>query len=132
MTPEKTELLVKKYPRLFQDNFYFECDDGWFEIIDTLSSCINNEIDAVSIKNAHVDTQIDFELFGVSQVKEKFGGLRYYLFGGNDKMYGMIMMAESLSYKTCEVCGDRGYLRKGSWLNTLCDLHSDGREIYSK
>jgi hypothetical protein len=55
------------------------------------------------------------------QVKEKFGGLRFYIHAGNDQVYGMIEMAEMMSYVTCEVCGSHGTMHtRGSWLKTLC------------
>jgi hypothetical protein len=37
---------------------------------------------------------------------------------------------ENLSYKTCEICGKEGVLRKGSWLKTLCDEHANGSEPF--
>jgi len=62
--------------------------------------------------------------FAVGQVKEKFGTLRYYC-PGNDRIYRLIGMAETLSEVTCEDCGKRGKLRnKGGWLSTMCDAHA--------
>jgi NADH pyrophosphatase NudC (nudix superfamily) len=55
------------------------------------------------------------------QVKEKFGGLRIYHSGGDDYIDGLIGMAESFSYKICEICGERGQPNKGGWISTLCD-----------
>lgn len=57
------------------------------------------------------------------QVKEKFGGLRFYYTGGDDEVSGMVRMAESWAAVTCETCGDRGTLRHGGWIRTLCDKH---------
>jgi hypothetical protein len=55
-----------------------------------------------------------------TQVKEKFGGLRFYYTGGDDKIRGMVFMAESMSYKICEVTGNRGFLhQKMGWFKTL-------------
>jgi len=55
------------------------------------------------------------------QVKEKFGGLRFYIHGADDEVFGMIEMAEMMSYVTCEKCGHHGKMhRRGSWLKTLC------------
>jgi hypothetical protein len=59
----------------------------------------------------------------VVQVKEKFGGLRFYYEGGDDQVYGMVRMAESWASVTCETCGDRGTIRHGGWIRTLCDKH---------
>ena len=60
----------------------------------------------------------------VTQVKEKFGGLRFYINGGSDEIYNKITEAEKLSYETCELCGKKGELRtKIRWFTTLCDEH---------
>ena len=58
-----------------------------------------------------------------SQVKEKFGGLRFYTNGYTDEISGMISMAESMSYRTCEVCGAPGRSNSYGWISTLCDTH---------
>ena len=58
-----------------------------------------------------------------SQVKEKFGGLRFYTNGYTDEIGGMIRMAESMSYRTCEVCGNPGRSNHHGWISTLCDTH---------
>jgi hypothetical protein len=58
-----------------------------------------------------------------SQVKEKFGGLRFYINGYTDEVRGMIRMAESMSYRTCEVCGNPGRSNNHGWISTLCDTH---------
>jgi hypothetical protein len=63
----------------------------------------------------------------VDQVKEKFGGLRFYYTGGDDKIRGMVGMAESLSAITCEECGAPGDQRQGGWIRTLCDEHAKNR-----
>ena len=80
----------------------------------------------------------------VHQVKEKFGGLRFYIGGGatieNAAMvYALIHAMEHMSYTVCEECGicnnhyrATDYLDKnhhnpakvtteGSWLLTLCE-----------
>ena len=60
----------------------------------------------------------------VTQVKEKFGGLRFYINGGSDEIYNKITEAEKLSHETCELCGKKGELRtKIRWFTTLCDEH---------
>lgn len=62
----------------------------------------------------------------VCQVKEKFGGLRFYINGASNDVHDRISEAENLSYETCEVCGDKGELRtKSRWYTTLCDKHYD-------
>ena len=66
----------------------------------------------------------------ICQVKEKFGGLRFYTNGVSDDMYKRIRLAEDASYITCEKCGELGELRGGGWMATLCDEHSEGRQPY--
>lgn len=66
-----------------------------------------------------------------SQVKEKFGGLRFYVEGGDDVTSAMIDMAESLSVVTCEECGSPGRQRGAGWIVTLCDKHAEERSIYT-
>ena len=56
------------------------------------------------------------------QVKEKFGGLRFYVGASTPEMEKRIDQAEEESFQTCENCGEPG---KGSnvgyWYLTLCE-----------
>jgi hypothetical protein len=63
-----------------------------------------------------------------SQVKEKFGTLRFYYSGGDSVVSGIERMAESMTVVTCEKCGAPGKTRNGGWIQTLCDTHAEGRE----
>lgn len=63
----------------------------------------------------------------ILQIKEKFGGLRFYTGAAPDEFYEMVHKAEQESYKTCEVCGEPGKLYKDGWLKTLCDKHKGDR-----
>jgi hypothetical protein len=66
-------------------------------------------------------------------VKEKFGGLRFYMTCDTDEIFNLIQEAEALSYKTCEVCGKPGEERPSSWIHTLCDYcHENWDKIRSK
>lgn len=55
----------------------------------------------------------------IQQIKEKFGGLRVYISGGDAHVGGKISFAESLSFKTCMFTGGRGerYNKRG-WIVT--------------
>jgi hypothetical protein len=55
-----------------------------------------------------------------SQVKEKFGTLRFYLTQGTEEMYAITDEAERKSAKTCEECGKPGKLRGHGWVYTRC------------
>ena len=143
MTPEKDDELCAKYPKIFRDRYAspqtvcmcwgFECGDGWYDLIDTLcheiQSHIDNKIRAQKyrlekgeIGPNEVIPEEEFQVVA-SQVKSKFSGLRFYVEynGLDDEIRGMISMAESMSYKICEECGNRGTLRKDSWITNYCD-----------
>jgi hypothetical protein len=59
----------------------------------------------------------------ICQVKEKFGGLRFYINSGSDEIHKRIAEAESKSHEVCEKCGEPGKSISGSWIFTLCDFH---------
>jgi hypothetical protein len=59
----------------------------------------------------------------IDQIKEKFGGLRFYYSGGDEQIHGMVRMAEIWAGRTCEKCGNKGERRHGGWMRTLCDEH---------
>jgi hypothetical protein len=56
-------------------------------------------------------------------VKEKWGGLRFYV-SGTTELLDFISEMEARSLDICEVCGQPGKPRKGSWIRTLCDEHT--------
>jgi len=62
----------------------------------------------------------------VVQVKEKFGGLRFYVDAAPGWFFDLIHEAEDLSMKTCEECGEPGY-PAGGWIKTLCEKHHEER-----
>lgn len=131
------------------------CGDGWYNIIDTLCAHLqyfvdepNNQIllytkwlneaqkkednkkeikryqDYIEKESKHVIPQLE-----ASQVKEKYGTLRFYLSGypSNDKVHAKvseaISFAESMSACICELCGNPGELNapQGRWLSTRCN-----------
>lgn len=56
-----------------------------------------------------------------TQVKEKYGTLRFYTNREDDFVSGVISMAEGMSSKICEDCGAPGKIRLGGWIVTRCD-----------
>lgn len=70
----------------------------------------------------------------VVDVKEKFGGLRYYVRHVPDRHALAIaeakQRAEERSFQTCEVCGEPGrlVLSSGYW-HTACPEHEDPRSF---
>jgi hypothetical protein len=64
--------------------------------------------------------------FEVRQVKEKFGGLRFYVNCKTEDAEDIdrrIGIAAEESFRTCEICGQPGKLREGSFIKTLYDEH---------
>jgi hypothetical protein len=55
-----------------------------------------------------------------SQVKEKYGTLRFYMNYATDAMYDAISEAEDLSAATCEECGKPGKVVGKGWLMCRC------------
>jgi hypothetical protein len=85
-----------------------ECGNGWNKIIKSIFQ---------KIDSMHTDVI-------VVQIKEKFGGLRFYIHNGNDEIRKYIAECEKESYNVCEVCGKRGeYRGKLPWKQTLCMKH---------
>ena len=127
-----------------------ECGDGWYNIIDTLCGLLTYEYRSAKSRYDHLvevgvgnvlygtktvtqealdeaKTKLDEETLKVPvavQVKEKFGGLRFYVQAATDKHYQYISFAESMSYRTCEVCGAPGKTYTDGWHTTLCDIHA--------
>ena len=58
----------------------------------------------------------------ITQIKEKYGTLRFYIGGGTDAIWDRIEKAEEDSAYICEVTGKPGKLREDlGWIRTLCD-----------
>ena len=93
---------------------WISCDKGWYSIIVDIDRRLC-ELDP---------------LYSLQQVKEKFGGLRYYFEPTDatdhetlEKMHEIVRDAEARAGQTCEYCGttEQVALRKHGWWKTLCD-----------
>lgn len=120
MKKELENKLFEKYPKLFRQKelsmqetcmcWGLDCGAGWYWLLDNLCSCIQDYIDANNKTQAET-----------VQVKEKFGGLRFYLDGADTYIHGMVSLAETMSYSTCEVCGaTTEIIHTKGWIKTLC------------
>ena len=59
-----------------------------------------------------------------TQVKEKYGTLRFYLSHEDEYVSGVVAMAEYMSGVICETCGAPGKTWGTGWVRTLCDQHA--------
>jgi len=92
-------------------NYIFEVGDGWYGLLYQLILNVSFNDEA---KGKWVTK--------VTQCKEKFGGLRFYVTGTSDKNWDLIREAEKKSYGVCEVTGSEvevGIWNSG-WIITLC------------
>jgi hypothetical protein len=60
--------------------------------------------------------------FRILDIKEKFGGLRFYTNGCNRKAYDVIHKYEQLSYLICITCGDKATKISKGWICPYCDV----------
>lgn len=89
----------------------FDVAEGWAQMVRTLFRLIQFRCDHVGGCPQVV----------VKQVKEKLGGLRVYVSGGDDFIWGMIAFAEAMSEMTCIFCGNPGHRRQTFWIHPACD-----------
>ena len=142
--------LISTYPRIFKGEppvLPGYVNAGWHPVVMRLCAGID----------ALLSDQ-EAEFFQVMQVKEKFGGLRFYGSLGEAerismdtsspdgkrerlefltveaepdtlaRIHTLIREAEVEAARTCEDCGQPGKLRRGGWSATLCDGHSVRRQ----
>jgi hypothetical protein len=55
------------------------------------------------------------------QIKEKFGGLRFYTHPYVEEVEQLIINAERKAAITCEKCGMPGQVGGTGWIKTLCN-----------
>jgi hypothetical protein len=122
------EQLFEKYPKIFQDyegnrnrvNWY-GVRKGWLHIIDWLCGSIQYYIDNTKIYESGVKEPKSPEQVTCTQMKEKFGGLRFYTNGHDDKIEGMISFAEYLCDNTCDRCSSTENLGiTQGWISVCC------------
>ena len=118
--------LKEKYPKMFSRPYGgVAVGAGWWPIIESLCANIQHYTDW---QNKNHEKHPVVPQVVVSQIKEKFGGLRFYYDGGDDEISGMVRMAESWADHSCEECGAPGKSRNGGWIKTLCDKHEEERQ----
>jgi len=114
--------LYEKYPKIFRGKdssiqlsfmpWGICTENGWYWLIDELCSALQWDTDY------NKQPQIV-----ATQVKEKFGTLRFYTQGESERQWGMIALAQSMSVRICEVCGATKSVKLCGkmWVKTLCE-----------
>lgn len=59
--------------------------------------------------------------YRITQIKEKYGGLRWYDAGCSKELYNIIQKYETLSYETCVECGKPATKMSSGWICPYCD-----------
>jgi hypothetical protein len=131
MNIENTNKLWETFPHLYVDRhlskreslipYGFECGDGWFDLIWNLSEKLEQVI------VAYIASHPGKEHPRASQVKSKYGGLRFYMTRETPEMDLFIRPAEESSYKVCEDCGKPGSQYGKFWIYTKCESHAFDR-----
>lgn len=100
-----------------------QVDEGWYQLV--------------------VDCDRELSLFDprykILQIKEKFGGLRYYIKPSETcyeprRLHDVISKYEEIAAKTCEATGKPGVLMKsiGGWYKTLNPEYAESTLHYAK
>lgn len=156
ITEQQFENLAKRYPTLLEKSReqYLGVGQGWYPIIETLCSLISSDLERAIERLSYAQEkkiealaegksteqydatiesfepriqELKAEIPTIQQVKEKFGGLRFYMDGGTPEMRNYVRFAESMSMHTCECCGASGEPRNNGWVKTLCEKHHKER-----
>jgi ribosomal protein L37AE/L43A len=133
---EKKEM--EEHPERFKPKwpyelFGIECGEGWEHLYKPL-------IEYVEKYNIGKEGKDRIE---IHQIKEKFGGLRFYTNFYTDELRKMILEAEEKSFSTCEVCGKHidKPITENHWIYAECqechdkwkkDRHKKIDEAYEK
>jgi hypothetical protein len=151
MKKELEKQIFDKYPELFARKdlparqtcmcWGLECGNGWYRLIDATCGQITQHVKNVKSQAKYkydyaMKTETDEEKkkkltadyeevmkFSIQaeQVKQKWGGLRFYTTCSDDHTDGIIDLAEALSYDTCEDCGSMDNVKSTTgWITPLC------------
>lgn len=106
MNKDLTKKLIERFPYIQnEDNIGLQwgtgidCNDGWFKLLYELLDKIEN---VYKRNNRNIDD------FTATQIKEKYGELRFYASSDIPEVNTLIDEYENLSESVCEDCGKEG------------------------
>ena len=125
MDAQLQQQLFERYPAIFAERYLSDTKtamcwgistgDGWFQLIDALCARLQWETDNNEAPQA-----------GATQVKEKFGTLRFRIHDATERQDGMLALATELSSRICDICGSPGStVNVGRVRATRCATHAD-------
>ena len=104
MSPELDRALCERYPKIFVDRhasryetsmcWGFCVEDGWYDLIDILCQQLQQQVDQEALPQ-----------IVATQVKEKFGTLRFRVRTPSPTQREVIRLAEAMSERICDICG---------------------------
>lgn len=120
MKQELQDKLFEAFPAIFAEKDLSEqescmhwgitCGDGWFDLVWGLCADLQSAADCGIIEQPVA-----------AQVKEKLGGLRFYLNHHDNFANTLVSESEEIAWETCENCGSTDDIRttKG-YISRLC------------
>ena len=125
MNIELQQILLSRYPKFLRKSGYsrpfdergFECEDGWFNLINELCRNCEAEIESLMTQGCN-----ESQWPCVSQIKEKFGCLRFRAVGAiSGDLREKFLAAQEISLHTNESCGMPKIPGEQGVLNVLCE-----------
>lgn len=107
---EQKEIFEKYYAYIGYPNCGIDFPVGWNKIVESIFSFAQEKEYLIKVK----------------QIKEKFGGLRFYydvIGERNEEWDKEISLLEGMGDLTCQWCGEPGEKVSGGWIVTACDEH---------
>jgi hypothetical protein len=97
---------------------YFDFGQGAYKV----DPKVADRVDSLILNGNTVKPFVAVPQIVASQVKSKFGSLRFYYVGGDEFTQGAVSLAERFSRKVCERCGSPAQVKSTrGWLSVLCD-----------
>lgn len=117
-------------------NFYIKCIEFFYDYILGFIFCIptSNELDALDegwmrkfgidmckeLRKQLIKDKMLFS-FRITQIKEKFGTLRFYVASASREVYSIIDKYEHISFSTCICCGEPAKYITSGWISPFCE-----------
>lgn len=123
----RNRLLVEKYPFLIPASAWdgeeiknYDYSYTWLDSLPVGWNKAFGEKMCAEIAEA-LKKSGNIEEYRIIEIKEKWGGLRWYDAGGTDETYEIIEKYEKISEKTCVKCGAPATKESVGWISPWCD-----------